>query len=180
MASGRAASRRAPPFIDPPRYAQHRPEETLLYRLVEAHYPAFRAAPTAKELEALVERIAERIGEALERAELLAHDCDNGFLTLDTEAGGPMDDLLGHSITYRVAMGPRAGQKVFTLQTVPAQSEEEPRKGVAEYAGFSLHAATSVEAEQTGKLERLCRYVSRPAIAEERSELTERGEMRCA
>ena len=23
-----------------------------------------------------------------------------------------MDDLLGHSITYRVAMGPRAGQKV--------------------------------------------------------------------
>jgi putative transposase len=61
---------------------------------------------------------------------------------------------------------------------VPAQSEEEPRKGVAEYAGFSLHAATSVDAEQTGKLERLCRYVSRPAIAEERLELTEGGEVR--
>jgi hypothetical protein len=30
-----------------------------------------------------------------------------------------MDDLLGHSITYLVAMGPRAGQKVFSLQTVP-------------------------------------------------------------
>jgi hypothetical protein len=41
MASERAASRRAPPFIDPPGYAQHRPEQTLVYRLVEQHYPAF-------------------------------------------------------------------------------------------------------------------------------------------
>ena len=30
MASMPAASRRTPPFIDPPGYAQHRPEETLL------------------------------------------------------------------------------------------------------------------------------------------------------
>jgi hypothetical protein len=32
-----------------------------------------------------------------------------------------MDDLIGHSIAYRVAMGARAGQKAFTLQTVPPQ-----------------------------------------------------------
>lgn len=47
MASRRAASRRAPPFIDPPGYARHRPEETLLYRLVEEHYPAFLAVREA-------------------------------------------------------------------------------------------------------------------------------------
>ena len=35
-------------------------------------------------------------------------------------------------------MGPRAGQKVFTLQTVPAEPPEEPKKGVAQAAGFSL------------------------------------------
>jgi hypothetical protein len=39
MASEPAASRHAPPFIDPPGYARHRPEETLLYRVVERHYP---------------------------------------------------------------------------------------------------------------------------------------------
>jgi hypothetical protein len=50
-----------------------------------------------------------------------------------------MDDLLGHWITYRVAMGPRAGQKVFTLESVPARADEV-RKGVAQYAEFSLHA----------------------------------------
>jgi hypothetical protein len=29
-------------FIAPPGYAQHRPEATLLYRLVAEHYPRFR------------------------------------------------------------------------------------------------------------------------------------------
>jgi hypothetical protein len=47
MASERAAARRAPPFIDPPGYAQHRPEAALLYRLVEQHYPALVAAREA-------------------------------------------------------------------------------------------------------------------------------------
>jgi hypothetical protein len=32
----------SPPFIDPPGYCRHRPERTLLYQLVEQHYPAFR------------------------------------------------------------------------------------------------------------------------------------------
>ncbi len=40
-----------------------------------------------------------------------------------------MDDLIGHSITYRVAMGPRSGQKVFTLQSVPAGLVEEQKRG---------------------------------------------------
>jgi ribosomal protein S27E len=347
MASGRAASRRTPPFIDPPGYARHRPEQTLLYQLVEAHYPAFVAAreaaerplpqyvqrefeaylkcgrfehgflrvrcaschaeklvafsckgraicpscgarrmaetaallsdevlprrpmrqwvlslpfalrfllardpevltqvlgivyraiaghilkqarltratgatgavtliqrfgsalnlnvhfhmlfldgayltdtkppvfrripaPSAAELEALVRRIAERIGRALERKGLLVRDCENAYLSLDPAAAGPMDDLLGHSITYRVAMGPRAGQKVFTLQSVPGQSAEAPQKGLAQAAGFSLHAGIGIEADARTKLERLCRYVSRPAVAEERLGLTERGDV---
>jgi hypothetical protein len=40
--AARARRPRAPPFLDPPGYARHRPEATLLYRLVEQHYPAFR------------------------------------------------------------------------------------------------------------------------------------------
>jgi len=42
MASERARPR-APPFIDPSDYARHRPEATLLYQLVERHYPEFVA-----------------------------------------------------------------------------------------------------------------------------------------
>jgi hypothetical protein len=74
-------------------------------------------------------------------------------------------------------MGPRAGQKVFSLQTVPARADE-PRRGVAQYAGFSLHAGIGVEAEQREKLERLTRYVSRPPVAIERLDLTAQGQVR--
>ena len=88
-----------------------------------------------------------------------------------------MDDLLGHSITYRVAVGPRARQKVFALQRVPSR-EDEPRRGVAQYAGFSLHAGVGVEAEQREKLERLARYVSRPPVSVERLDLTAQGQVR--
>jgi hypothetical protein len=65
---------------------------------------------------------------------------------------------------------------VFSLQTVPAR-QEEPRKGVAQYAGFSLHAGIGVEADQRAKLERLARYVSRPPVAEERLALTAQGQV---
>jgi Putative transposase len=88
-----------------------------------------------------------------------------------------MDDLLGHSITYRVAVGPRAGQKVFSLQTVPAR-EEGARKSAAQYAGFSLHGGIGVEADERGKLERLARYVSRPPVSVERLSLTAQGHVR--
>jgi hypothetical protein len=47
MASERAGRPRAPPFIDPPGYARHRPEETLLYQLVERYYPELVVAREA-------------------------------------------------------------------------------------------------------------------------------------
>ena len=34
---------------------------------------------------------------------------------------GRLDDLIGHSIVYRLAMGPGTGQQLFTLQTLPAR-----------------------------------------------------------
>jgi len=113
----------------------------------------------------------------LERHGILARDAENSYLELGPDAGGPLDDLIGDSITYRVAVGPRAGQKVFSLQTVPARADEL-RNGVAQYAGFSLHAGIGVEADQREKLERLTRYVSRPAVAIERLDLTAQGQVR--
>src|SRR5690606_4574021 len=56
------------------------------------------------ELQALVERIAERIGRALERRGLIERDCENAYLSLDPASDGPLDDLIVHSITYRIAV----------------------------------------------------------------------------
>jgi hypothetical protein len=147
--------------------------------LVGTHPPVFRriAPPSVPELQSLLERLAKRIGRALEREGVLSRDAESSYLELGAETRRGMEDLLGHSIAYRVAVGPRAGQKVFALQSVPARAEE-PRNGVAQYAGFSLHAGIGVEAEQRDKLERLARYVSRPPVAVERLDLTAQGQVR--
>ena len=52
-------------------------------------------------------------------------------------------------------MGPQAGRKVLTL-----------------------HAAVAARAQERQKLERLCRYVSRPAVSEKRLSITPNGNIR--
>ena len=57
----------------------------------------------------------------LERQGLLVRDDESAHLTLDApDDGDLMHTLIGHSITYRIATGPRQGRKVLTLQTLPA------------------------------------------------------------
>ena len=88
--------------------------------------------------------------------------------------------LTSPSITYRIAIRPRADQKVFTLQTVPAQGEGEGRNGAAQAGRFSRHTCLDIQCGQRAKLERLCRYVSRPPVAVERLALTPSGQVRYA
>jgi hypothetical protein len=62
------------------------------------------------------------------------------------------------------------------LQTLPPD-EDSPGGSdrVAKEAGFSLHAGVSAEAHQRDKLERLCRYICRPAVSEKRLAITSNG-----
>ena len=76
--------------------------------------------------------------------------------------------LQAASCTYRIAFGPRAGQKVLTLRTVAGRDEKTTPALCAEAHGFSLHAGVRCGAHQRKELERLCRYITRPAIANER------------
>ena len=66
-------------------------------------------------------------------------DAENAYLDLQPEDESPMDSLMGHSITYRIATGPNVGRKVLTLQTLPAIDDEGSSR-VASMDGFSLHA----------------------------------------
>ncbi len=150
---------------------------------VEGAPPVFQqvSGPTVSELQVLVQQIGARIGRVLEQRGLIERDLENAWLATQGSEG-PLDDLIGHSITYRVAVGPRTGQKLFTLQTVPARAEEPEQpsdgRGAAQAGGFSLHAGLDIQPQQREKLERLCRYVSRPPIAVERLALTSSGLVR--
>ena len=132
---------------------------------------------TNAELTRLAHIIAHRVGRFLERQGLLEQDAENSYLAVDAVDDGPMAQLLGYSITYRIAIGPQAGCKVYTLQTLPG-CDEPCDDGVGKVAGFSLHAGLAARAEERKKLERLCRYISRSAVSEKRLSLTPNGNVR--
>ena len=71
------------------------------------------------------------------------------------------------------------GRKVFTLQTLPESDPYESSIAtVGKVAGFSLHAGVAANAQQRDKLERLCRYITRPPVSEQRLSLTAHGKVR--
>lgn len=139
--------------------------------------PRFHRAPrpTPAELVRLLHTISTRIARLLEQQGLLVRDAESDYL--DFEPGEVFDQLAGASIHYRIAIGPNAGRKAPTLRTVPAQPEPFASTLLAKQPGFSLHAATVCEASQRDKLEKLCRYITRPAIANERLSTNERGQI---
>ena len=134
-------------------------------------------APTSTELARLTKTLALRIGRYLERQGPLERDAENSYLAGDGFEAEPMAQLRGSSIAYRIAVGPQQGRKVFTLQTLPA-CDEPFNDGVGKVAGFSLHAGIVARAAERQKLERLCRYIIRPAVAEKRLSLTPNGNVR--
>jgi hypothetical protein len=82
-------------------------------------------ALTSAELSELAQRIAKRIGRFLERQGPLPRDAQKSYLAGGVMDEGPMDPSWGHSITYLIAVGPQAGRKVLTLQTLPVGDPEE-------------------------------------------------------
>ena len=67
---------------------------------------------------------------------------------------------------------------VGSLQTVAAREEDSSNLKLARANGFSLHAGVAAKAHQRHKLERLCRYIARPAVSTERMALTQQGNIR--
>ena len=98
--------------------------------------------------------IAHRVGRFLEHKGLLEQDAENSYLTCDETNDDPMTQLIGSSITYRIAAGPQAGRKV----TLPAcDAGDSYGDMVGKVASFSLHAGVAAKAHQRKKRERLCR-----------------------
>jgi hypothetical protein len=113
-------------------------------------------------------QLAKRIARLLERHGL-GEAADSAEADSLAEREPLLAALYSASITGRVATGRRAGQRVLRLgdridaELLPALEGER----CASVHGFSLHANVAVPARDR-RLERLCRYVGRPALASER------------
>ena len=81
--------------------------------------------------------------------------------------------LIGSSISYRIAVGPQQGRKAFMICTIRPLGRPDPGlERVAKANGFSLHTGVSCEGKQKDKRERLCGYIARPAGAAPRLSLS--------
>ncbi len=131
--------------------------------------PVFRQAraPTREELRGLLDKIIVRLLRRLTRLGYLVEEEGMTYLA-DRDADNPLTPLQAASCTYRIALGPRAGRKVLSLRTVPRRGEKATAGLCAESHGFSLHAGVRCGEDQRKELERLCRTITRPAIANER------------
>jgi hypothetical protein len=133
-------------------------------------------APNAEQLRILLNQIIKRIMKLLTRQGYLVEEQDRLFMA-ETETDPAMSPLQSAACTYRIALGPRAGQKVVTLQTVPSIDAQQSLQRCANAQGFSLHAEVRLAMNRRQKLEQLCRYITRPAIANERLKLNRTGDV---
>jgi hypothetical protein len=92
------------------------------------------------------------------------------------EASPTLAGISSASIQGRIARGPRAGARVWRLGEEPDAPwvlSSVPRH--AHLKGFDLHANVAVPARDRTRLEQLCRYLLRPAVAQDRLRLLSDG-----
>ena len=124
-------------------------------------------------VEAYVTRLLAKRGED-------AEDAGGGTVDPWAEDAPVLVGLAAAAVQGRVALGNRAGARVHQdgdpLAGTPAP--QRPGRCHARHNGFDLHAELCVPADRRDRLERLCRYVLRPPVAQERLDLTADGHVR--
>ena len=132
-------------------------------------------APTQADVEAIVERASKRILRFLQRRgviTLVTAPGDGEVTVVTDEAIGDKDPLLARLLAAATAGASPAGpaNKRKPVRIVLDPDDRPVAKGnlCGQHAGFNLHAATRVAAnDKQGRLA-LCKYILRPPLANDR------------
>lgn len=88
------------------------------------------------------------------------------MIAADTDSDDPLAPLQAASRTCHIALGPRTGQKLLSLRTVARRDRKNTAQLCAEaHESACLYAAVRAASYQRKALERLCRYITYPSIA---------------
>ena len=128
--------------------------------------PGLRAH-TAEELQVLLTRIIKRLLKFLTRKGYLIEEQGMTYLG-DTGPETALGPRRAGGLHLPHCARPRAGQKVLSFQTISTREPPPTPVRCVDAQGFSLHAEVCCAAHERKKLEHLCRYITRPAIANER------------
>jgi hypothetical protein len=131
--------------------------------------------PKDEEIKALVQTIAKRVVRALKK---LGHFADENE-SIAEDAEDSLAKIQAASVKNRIAMGKRRGELIRRIGALSVGDPPELSGPLcANVAGFSLHADTYCAPNQREKLEKLCRYVARPAVSGIQAQTKE--QWRCA
>jgi hypothetical protein len=140
------------------------------------------AAPTEETTRELAVDIAKRINNHLLKKGYLEKQEDLMLQGNTEEIFAETSDQLhlpaqAASVANRIAFGPNAGQPVRRLKLGnrlwPSEADVEVSStACVSVGGYSVHAATAIKADERDRLEKLVRYMARPAIADERLSVT--------
>ena len=154
----------------------------VVYRRSAEAAPEFveAPAPTDEALQSVSHKIITRTMKLLTRRGVLVEE--EGSTTMadndgDSDEARVLRPLQAAACTYRIAFGPRAGQKVLTLQGAMPRDADFKQSLCADIDGFSLHAAVRCGANDRQALEQLCRYITRPALANDRVQTNAAGQV---
>jgi len=137
-------------------------------------------APTDDELHALLQTLITRLMKLLTRRGALVEDMGETYLAepdADGDEARTLRPLQAAAVTYRIAFGPRARHEVLTLGDAMPRDAAPRQPLCADIDGFSLHAAVRCEAHDRKRLEQLCRYITRPALSDERVQCNAAGQV---
>ena len=145
-------------------------------------------APTAETTERLASDIAKRINKHLVKKGYLEQSEDLMLVGNTEDLFSSANDNLhlpaqAASASHRIAFGQNAGTPVRRLRSSHALWPSEDDVEVSSTAcisvgGYSVHAATAVKSDERDRLEKLFRYLARPAIAEDGISILPNGDIK--
>jgi hypothetical protein len=132
--------------------------------------------PTPRELARLVAAIARRIEHLLARRGLTLGEADADARDPLAEDAPALAALCAASVAGRSVLGRAANARVARIGNDPDAYTPKPETPWhARHASFDLHAGRTVRADDRAGLQRLCHYLLRPPLAQERIELLADG-----
>ena len=137
-------------------------------------------APADEALQAVLHKIITRTMKLLARRGVLVEEEGSTYVAdsdADSDEARALRPLQAAACTYRIAFGPRAGQKVLMVQGAMPRDKGFEQALCANMAGFSLHAAVRCAADERKSLEQLCRYITHPALANDRVQTNAAGQV---
>jgi hypothetical protein len=128
-------------------------------------------APTDDEVAEVTRTVASRVVKTLRRRGKLE---DDAVAPVDDDGSVLLPCMLA-SVGRVAAVGDGAGRMLRRPGRRQVAPVRRAKRRCADVDGFSLHADVCVPANDRAQLERLCRYVARPAIASNGEALYELG-----